>query len=93
MQAVARMGEPLYLCEPPTGYPDVAQAWINAGLMLNRVNFATALAANRLPRVHVQPQAVRLPNLSQRTQAALSNESGPVGTAGLLLGSPEFQRR
>ena len=93
LQTVARLGEPLYLCEPPTGYPDVAQAWVNAGLMLNRVNFATALAANRLPRVRVRPQAVRLPNLSQRTQAALSNESGPVGMAGLLLGSPEFQRR
>ncbi len=93
LQAVARMGEPLYLCEPPTGYPDVAQAWVNTGLMLNRVNFATALAANRLPRVRVRPQAVRLPNLSQRTQAALSKESEPVGMAGLLLGSPEFQRR
>ena len=23
-----RMGEPLYLCEPPTGYPDRAQNWI-----------------------------------------------------------------
>ncbi len=57
LQAVGRLGEPLYLCEPPTGYPDVAEAWINTGLMLNRVNFATSLVSNQLPNVRVQPKA------------------------------------
>ena len=37
------MGEPLYLCEPPTGYPDVAKAWIGSGSLLTRINFATNL--------------------------------------------------
>jgi hypothetical protein len=37
------MGEPLYLCEPPTGYPDVAKAWIGSGSLLTRINFATDL--------------------------------------------------
>ncbi len=37
------MGEPLYLCEPPNGYPDVAKAWIGSGSLLTRLNFATDL--------------------------------------------------
>ena len=40
---IAEMGEPLYLCQPPTGYSDTAEAWVNAGALLARVNFAVAL--------------------------------------------------
>jgi uncharacterized protein (DUF1800 family) len=47
------MGEMLYGCQPPTGYPDAAEAWINTGALLERVNFATALASGRLPGVRV----------------------------------------
>jgi uncharacterized protein (DUF1800 family) len=50
---VASLGEPLYECQPPTGYPDVAEAWVNAGALLHRMNFALALAHNRLPGVRV----------------------------------------
>ena len=28
---LAQMGEPLYLCQPPTGYSDRADAWVNSG--------------------------------------------------------------
>jgi len=50
---VARLGEPLYQQQPPTGYPDVAEAWVNTGALLNRLNFALALAQNRIPGVQV----------------------------------------
>src|SRR5262245_33792950 len=49
---VARLGAPLYEAQPPTGYPDVAEAWVNAGALLGRMNYALALAENRLPGVH-----------------------------------------
>jgi uncharacterized protein (DUF1800 family) len=45
---VARMGEPLYQCQPPTGYPDSAEQWVNTGALLERLNFALALASNRI---------------------------------------------
>ena len=48
---VARLGAPLYEAQPPTGYPDVAEAWVNAGALLGRMNYALALAENRLPGV------------------------------------------
>ena len=40
---VARIGEPLYQCQPPTGYSDKAEAWVNTGALLNRLNYAIAL--------------------------------------------------
>jgi len=52
-QQVNRLGEPLYQQQPPTGYPDVAEAWVNTGALLNRMNFALGLTANRVPGVRV----------------------------------------
>ncbi|MGB6483744.1 MAG: DUF1800 domain-containing protein [Candidatus Acidiferrales bacterium] len=49
VQWVGRMGEPLYQCEPPTGYADTADVWVNAGALLNRLNFALTLATNHMP--------------------------------------------
>jgi len=43
---VGRMGEPLFQCQPPTGYSDKAQTWVNTGALLNRLNFALAFASN-----------------------------------------------
>jgi len=47
-QWVGRMGEPLYLCQPPTGYSDKAETWVNTGALLNRLNFALAFAGDKL---------------------------------------------
>lgn len=100
---VARMGEPLYLCQPPTGYADTAETWINTGALLNRINFATALSANRIRGVRLStaeigamPVKTVLNNdISETTRRALEGDTsnGPETRIGLLLGSPEFQRR
>ena len=45
---VGRMGEPLFQCQPPTGYSDKAQTWVNTGALLNRLNFALAFATNHM---------------------------------------------
>ena len=46
--ALDRMGMPLYGCVPPTGYSWNAKAWVNTGALVNRMNFALSLAANKL---------------------------------------------
>jgi uncharacterized protein (DUF1800 family) len=48
VQWVARIGEPLYQCQPPTGYSDKAETWVNTGALLNRLNFSLALAGNKV---------------------------------------------
>ena len=47
-QWVGRMGEPLYLCQPPTGYSDKSETWVNTGALLNRLNFALAFAGDKM---------------------------------------------
>lgn len=47
-QWVGRMGEPLFLCQPPTGYSDKAETWVNTGALLNRLNFALAFAGDKM---------------------------------------------
>jgi uncharacterized protein (DUF1800 family) len=48
VQWVGRIGEPLYQCQPPTGYPDKAETWVNTGALLSRLNFSLALAGNKV---------------------------------------------
>jgi len=45
---IGRMGQPLYGRITPDGYPDRADAWLSSGAMVGRLNFAAALATNRL---------------------------------------------
>ena len=48
VQWVGRIGEPLYQCQPPTGYADKAEAWVNTGALLSRLNFSLTLAGNKV---------------------------------------------
>jgi uncharacterized protein (DUF1800 family) len=57
-QAVARLGQPLYLHTAPNGYPERQDDWVNSGALLNRMNLAVQLAGNRLPGVTVNLDAV-----------------------------------
>lgn len=53
-EALEAMGEPIYHREPPTGFPDHAAAWINPGLLLNRMSFGIRLATGGLRGVRVR---------------------------------------
>ena len=111
---IADMGQPLYLCQPPTGYADTAEVWVNSGALLARLNFAIALAQGRIPgtsagaaaATHSSAQDLALAlsggELSAETLGTIRRrvlETDPAGseraalTAGLVLGSPEFQRQ
>jgi uncharacterized protein (DUF1800 family) len=102
LRYLGRMGEPLFLAQPPTGYPDVGSSWVSPDMLLTRMNFASDLVANRLPGARVRSDAVggadavaRLispDSLSAATRAALAETEGRDAVA-LLLAAPEFQRR
>ena len=44
-----KLGEVPYGYQAPTGYPDTAEDWVNTGALLERLNFAIAVASNRIP--------------------------------------------
>jgi uncharacterized protein (DUF1800 family) len=147
-EALRNMGMPLYGAIPPTGYKWEASDWVSTGALVNRMNFALALAANRLsgitttwasssPAASPQSEEARLEMLLfndavsgttrsavlQEFDAQIVTDSGAQSQnraerlqvsaagsgrnhasttpqekqdqllAGLLLGSPEFQRR
>jgi uncharacterized protein (DUF1800 family) len=52
------MGEPVYACEPPTGFPDHELAWVNPGTLLTRMRFGVHLAANAIDGVRVDLPAL-----------------------------------
>ncbi len=155
VNALRQMGMPLYGCIPPVGYKWDEADWVSTGALVDRMNFALSLAANRLPGITVEwapeldmsaldsdapaMQVVPTPEseearlepmlvpggVSEATRAAALEEfeaqsaqnraDGDTGCprrgernrapaadayeredqllAGLLLGSPEFQRR
>lgn len=47
--AAARMGMPLYACQPPTGYSMQSSAWVSSGALVERMSYSIAFARNRLP--------------------------------------------
>ena len=101
-QRVAQMGMPLYLQQPPTGYKDTAEAWVSTSGLLARLNFALDLAGGRVRGLSVPASGLAAEQLvpaglSETTRRTLDAESvrglDPARMAGLILGSPEFQRR
>jgi uncharacterized protein (DUF1800 family) len=137
VQALNRMGEPLYQMQPPTGYSMKADAWVNSAALLDRMNFALQLAGGRLPGIKFEPESLvgtaqasdpqavlsalekallgggvsvqthetilkqmedpqvtaQVAAAPARAQAAPAHVQNAAVIAGLLLGSPEFQRR
>jgi uncharacterized protein (DUF1800 family) len=102
LRYLGRMGEPLFLAQPPTGYADVASSWISPDMLLTRMNFAADLVGNHLDGARVAPIAGRdvqtlarliaPDSLSAATRQALA-ETDEKEAPALLLAAPEFQRR
>src|SRR5262249_23247329 len=98
---IANLGEPLYQCQPPTGYGDRSTVWVNTGTLLSRLNFAQALVANGMGAAKVNIAALNgapdrlaaelLANdLSDQSRVVLQRaDASPVLRTTLLLGSPE----
>jgi uncharacterized protein (DUF1800 family) len=105
----AELGMPLYGCQPPTGYSNTADKWVNTGALLNRMNFALRLVSAGGRAIRIDTAAL-VPDVSEAsrtrlvdallggdvspgTVAALSKAETPQQLLALALGSPEFQRR
>lgn len=54
LEWIARMGQPLFGKLTPEGYADRADQWLSTGELLNRLNFANALATNRIKGTQVR---------------------------------------
>ncbi|HMF61478.1 MAG TPA: DUF1800 family protein, partial [Vicinamibacterales bacterium] len=108
VKAMRDLGMPPYFCQPPTGYADRAEAWVNTGALLNRMNFAVAMtqggtrgrAAGSPPSAAGLEAArdtlsrnVMADDVSESTRATVARATEAPQAVALLLGSPEFQRK
>jgi len=97
VRQLQQLGMPLYQCQPPSGYKDTADAWVNTGALVGRMNFALTLAGNKLRGIWVAslPTADQIlaGDLSETTRATIAKATDAPQMAALTLGAPEFQRR
>jgi uncharacterized protein (DUF1800 family) len=105
----AQLGMPLFGCQPPTGYSNTADAWVNTGALLSRMNFAVQVVGGQTRGIRVDLNAMapdtsdatreRLlhtllaGDVSDGTRQVLAKAQTPEQLLALALGSPEFQRR
>ena len=61
VRATQQLGMPLYQCQPPTGYKDTADAWVNTGALVGRMNFAVQLTSGKMPGVGAVDARLRSP--------------------------------
>ncbi len=71
VQAVARLGEPIFGHIAPDGYPETGDQWINTGSILNRINFGMLAAAGQVTGMSVKawPRGRDLENMPRTAQA------------------------
>jgi uncharacterized protein (DUF1800 family) len=55
LDAIGRMGQPVFGRITPDGYADRAGQWLSSGAMIGRFNFASALATNRMKGTVIDP--------------------------------------
>jgi uncharacterized protein (DUF1800 family) len=104
---IADLGEPLYRKLEPTGYSDANSEWVNSAALLARMNFALSLAQNKVPGSKLDAslfsgspsdiaRQVLFTDARPETLAAIEKQAQAATNApvvGLMLGSPDFQRR
>ncbi|MCI0490820.1 MAG: DUF1800 domain-containing protein [Blastocatellia bacterium] len=87
-QFISKMGQPLYMYQAPTGYPDRAEQWVNTGALLERLNFGLALSANRVRGASVDPK-----NIAPGTEPSDTKRVMDRAIAVLLNGEVSSQTR
>ncbi|HKW00334.1 MAG TPA: DUF1800 domain-containing protein [Vicinamibacterales bacterium] len=73
------LGMPLYGCVPPTGYSMTADAWVNTGSLLSRMNFALQLVSGQIQPGPPGPRGQGAPPPPRPNQLALQRNLGRGG--------------
>jgi uncharacterized protein (DUF1800 family) len=99
VQVIARMGEPLYQMQPPTGYPTTADHWMNSGALVDRLNFSMQFANSKVGGIHFDGPRLLAEGILAKPAAPPSSlhsggraESIAMTAAGLPSGQDEALR-
>ncbi|MFZ1701415.1 MAG: DUF1800 domain-containing protein [Pyrinomonadaceae bacterium] len=88
MAMLNKLGEIPYGYQAPTGYPDTAEDWVNTGALLERLNYAIALASNQIAGTRADLKRFegkdKTETLNKAIALVLDNEISPATKASLL---------
>ena len=107
VRTLAGLGMPLYLCQPPTGYDETADSWVSSGALVNRMNFALAIAGGQMRGISVSDlsndgvdsvrqrivRSALAGDVSTSTLETIAKAATAEQAVALVIGSPEFQRQ
>jgi len=85
---LTKLGEVPYGYQAPTGYPDTAEDWVNTGALLERLNFAIAVASNRIPGTRVDLKSFEAKDKAQilnKTMSTILDNDVSQATKSTLL--------
>jgi uncharacterized protein (DUF1800 family) len=85
---IKRMGQPVFGRLTPDGFPDKADQWLASGSLLERFNFASALATNRIKGTRIDTDGF-LANVNLKDPHAVADRL----TTGLLAGDVSQETR
>src|SRR5713226_9018797 len=73
LDAIGRMGQPVFGRITPDGYADRADQWLSSGSMVARFNFANALPTNRMKGTSLDVSQL-LPNVDQANKDSVATQ-------------------
>jgi uncharacterized protein (DUF1800 family) len=92
--ALRDMGMPVYGAVPPTGYKWDASDWVSTGALVNRMNFALNLAANKLPGITIAWAPQEGPLIAKIDDGSAPHGIAQNPTAGFVQGpTPEAEEQ
>ncbi|MGD0733629.1 MAG: DUF1800 domain-containing protein [Terracidiphilus sp.] len=94
INALRDMGMPLYGAVPPTGYKWDSSNWVSTGALVNRMNFALSLAANKFQGVAVNiapPPAFGTVQLADNNGSPAVVHNIPTGIDPANIPAPEVE--
>ena len=75
---IAAMGQPLFSCQPPTGYAEDSRKWVSSSALVARLNFALSLTTGRIGDVTLQSDTFRVASVEEVGAALLNGDISPA---------------
>jgi len=99
VQALDKLGMPLYGMQTPNGYSWMSEPWVSTGALVSRMNFALVMSGNKLPGVRTDwTKLLNEPASTAKTVAMETEGVDPEVAAkekkleAILLGQPLSER-
>ncbi|RYX82344.1 DUF1800 domain-containing protein [bacterium] len=71
---IAALGQPVFACQPPTGWSEDSSGWVSAGAIVGRLNFALSLTSGSVGDVRLNSDTFRAAPLDQLSKQLVGGQ-------------------